>query len=578
MAGGGSAMAGAGILGGAAIGGIAAYKLGTMGPEHEAERSRRMAERMEEGYKENVEGQEKAEHHYGQISGLQRQQVEGKQKLEEHARQRDISREERLDRSRERDLDRYMREAGKRQEVDETGLTGKTVEGNINLHQRPSVHNPDGSISTVRSMSFEENGQEVLVPTVRKGLERPMTNEEAIEHYHKTGEHLGKFATPETATAYAKRLHESQEKEYTPYAHIEEGLAARHASSQKLIDDQQKRVEAAAKETSAAEANVKAAEEKAKATRQTAAQNEATAAIAGQRAEEQSGLWAATKGAVAGGLAGGDNAGGFVQGAISGVSQGWNREEQLKQRAEATAQLSKGSTEQAGKAEAEAKAAGQGQEDALKKQQEETEKLAEMKEKQAERDIQGAEKYIEKLKEMHEQHLKNAEAIEKGRRSLTISMGMEKPRERRKLEKAVQHWQAGTATNKELALVAEKAAPEVRDRVEKQLEKKMEKDNPSFAKTEQALGWGKDAEKAEKGKAAEDKKRIDEQEKRLEGLRKAADESAASMSAKVGTILERLFKMQSERFAKEIDRVYQKLNQDAMDSHHKHESQAASSR
>jgi hypothetical protein len=50
------------------------------------------------------------------------------------------------------------------------------------------------------------------------------------------------------------------------------------------------------------------------------------------------------------------------------------------------------------------------------------------------------------------------------------------------------------------------------------------------------------------------------------------------MSAKVGTILERLFKMQSERFAKEIDRVYQKLNQDAMDSHHKHESQAASSR
>src|SRR5262249_49038625 len=63
--------------------------------------------------------------------------------------------------------------------------------------------------STVRSASFNIDGQEVLLPTVSDDG-RIMTNDEAIAQYKKTGQHLGKFATPEEATAYAEQLHNDQ--------------------------------------------------------------------------------------------------------------------------------------------------------------------------------------------------------------------------------------------------------------------------------------------------------------------------------------------------------------------------------
>ena len=65
--------------------------------------------------------------------------------------------------------------------------------GNIDLTQRPIVPNPDGSFSTVRSMSF---------------------NEDAIKHYRDTGQHLGKFGTVQEADAYAEQLHKDQEGQY----------------------------------------------------------------------------------------------------------------------------------------------------------------------------------------------------------------------------------------------------------------------------------------------------------------------------------------------------------------------------
>ncbi len=91
---------------------------------------------------------------------------------------------------------------------------GLLVPGNINLHQRPVVRNRDGSISTVRSMTFtDDDGRAILIPTAipGRGIVSP---DEAIKLYYATGQHLGHFDTPENADAYAQALHEQQAGEY----------------------------------------------------------------------------------------------------------------------------------------------------------------------------------------------------------------------------------------------------------------------------------------------------------------------------------------------------------------------------
>lgn len=90
-----------------------------------------------------------------------------------------------------------------------SGAKGLLSPGNIDLAKRPVVKNPDGSISTVRSMSFEEDGKEVLVPTVSPDG-RILSEDDAINLYHQTGQHLGMFDNPDDATAYAETLHNQQ--------------------------------------------------------------------------------------------------------------------------------------------------------------------------------------------------------------------------------------------------------------------------------------------------------------------------------------------------------------------------------
>ena len=77
--------------------------------------------------------------------------------------------------------------------------------GNIDLSNRPVIKNKDGSSSTESSISVNIDGKEVLIPTIING--KRVSEREAIDHYEKTGEHMGKFDSVEEANAAAEKLH-----------------------------------------------------------------------------------------------------------------------------------------------------------------------------------------------------------------------------------------------------------------------------------------------------------------------------------------------------------------------------------
>lgn len=91
---------------------------------------------------------------------------------------------------------------------------GLRTAGNLDLNTRPVVRNPDGSVSTVRTITVTDPRGAWLLPTVVGGQVVP--NEAAIAHWRATGENLGLFDTEENADAYAQALHEQQMQMYVP--------------------------------------------------------------------------------------------------------------------------------------------------------------------------------------------------------------------------------------------------------------------------------------------------------------------------------------------------------------------------
>jgi hypothetical protein len=109
---------------------------------------------------------------------------------------------------------------------------GLVEPGNIDVSKLPAVKNADGTYSTVRSMGINIDGKEVLIPTVING--RVVSDKEAINHYLKTGKHLGVFSTPEESSAYAEKLHQMEaqriKKARGGYTLAEELLLRRYAN------------------------------------------------------------------------------------------------------------------------------------------------------------------------------------------------------------------------------------------------------------------------------------------------------------------------------------------------------------
>src|SRR5262245_5195420 len=92
---------------------------------------------------------------------------------------------------------------------------GQIEKGHIDLTKQPEVKNPDGSISTVRSITVEMDGQHIILPTVHPDG-HIMGQAEAIGRYLDTGKHLGKFDTQEAADLQAQAIHEQEAERIRP--------------------------------------------------------------------------------------------------------------------------------------------------------------------------------------------------------------------------------------------------------------------------------------------------------------------------------------------------------------------------
>lgn len=86
---------------------------------------------------------------------------------------------------------------------------GMVERGNIDLARRREAQNPDGSFSTVRSITVEADGKFLLIPTITDDG-RVVSDEEAVASFNESGHHLGAFETQDAASAYAETLSADQ--------------------------------------------------------------------------------------------------------------------------------------------------------------------------------------------------------------------------------------------------------------------------------------------------------------------------------------------------------------------------------
>lgn len=95
-------------------------------------------------------------------------------------------------------------------------LNGLLQPGNIDYaREQGPVFNPDGSVSTVKSMVFGTDNGSVIAPTVYGGLHHSM--DEAKRRYIDTGKHMGVFENDRMALEAEKILHAQEVKRIAEY-------------------------------------------------------------------------------------------------------------------------------------------------------------------------------------------------------------------------------------------------------------------------------------------------------------------------------------------------------------------------
>jgi hypothetical protein len=86
--------------------------------------------------------------------------------------------------------------------------------GNIDLRNRPIIHNKDGSVSTLRAFTVQDDqGHTILLPSVDANG-KPLSMPEARRYWQARGQSLGVFDTEANAEAYESTMHDLLAEQY----------------------------------------------------------------------------------------------------------------------------------------------------------------------------------------------------------------------------------------------------------------------------------------------------------------------------------------------------------------------------
>jgi hypothetical protein len=89
----------------------------------------------------------------------------------------------------------------------------RKYKGNIDLDKRKVYKHPAGYIQTEHSMTIGSPKQGfVNIPTIVGG--KPVSGGKAVDHYRKTGKHLGKYKDVKSAVNSAKKVSKRQNTVY----------------------------------------------------------------------------------------------------------------------------------------------------------------------------------------------------------------------------------------------------------------------------------------------------------------------------------------------------------------------------